>query len=68
MRKRHLLTGVLATSLALSLAGGNLAMAQEAKELKIAYSIPQMFSTFWAACMKGFEDQCEAVRLRGSYA
>jgi len=60
MRKRHLLTGVLATSLALSLAGGNLAMAQEAKELKIAYSIPQMFSTFWAACMKGFEDQCEA--------
>lgn len=29
------------------------------KSLKIAYSIPEMFSTFWAACIKGFEEQCE---------
>lgn len=40
----------------------------EEKKLKIAYSIPEMFSTFWAACIKGFEDQCaeygyEAITL-----
>lgn len=59
--KRKLLTGILAASLAMSLASGGAVMAEEksAENLKIAYSIPEMFSTFWAACIKGFEDQCE---------
>lgn len=59
--KKRLLTGVLAASLAMSLATGGVTMAAEgeAEGLKLAYSIPQMFSTFWAACIKGFEDQCE---------
>lgn len=68
--KKRLLTGILAASLAMSLATGGVTMAAEgeAENLKIAYSIPQMFSTFWAACIKGFEDQCaeygyEAITL-----
>ena len=68
--KKRLLTGIVAASLAMSLAAGSVTMAAEgsAENLKIAYSIPQMFSTFWAACIKGFEDQCaeygyEAITL-----
>ena len=30
-----------------------------AEGLTIAYSIPEMFSTFWQACIYGFEKQCE---------
>lgn len=33
--------------------------ANPAEGLTIAYSIPEMFSTFWKACIYGFEKQCE---------
>ena len=70
MMKKRLLKGLVAASLVVSLAAGSVVMAEESsgESLKIAYSIPEMFSTFWAACIKGFEDQCaeygyEAVTL-----
>lgn len=56
---KRVVTLILAVVLALSLFTVP-AMAEKTSEgLKVAYSIPQMFSTFWAACMKGFTDQCE---------
>jgi ribose transport system substrate-binding protein len=31
----------------------------EDKKITVAYSIPEMFSTFWAACVHGFEEQAK---------
>lgn len=65
--KKRVLAGILAAATVMSMSN-ILVMAEEAQPLKIAYSIPEMFSTFWAACIKGFEDQCaeygyEAITL-----
>lgn len=70
--KKKLLAGLLCAAMGITTLGAPVMAAEaekaeetampegDAADLKIAYSIPQMFSTFWAACIKGFEDQCAA--------
>ncbi len=33
--------------------------AADGEKVKVAYSIPSMFTTFWAACIHGFKEQCD---------
>ena len=59
MFAKKVVASVLAASMILGCGSPILAEENKAENLKLAYSIPQMFSTFWAACIKGFTDQCE---------
>ncbi|MDC7291128.1 substrate-binding domain-containing protein [Blautia schinkii] len=68
--KKKLLAGLLAMTMTVSSAFGTTAFAAEAEDaketatevkegVKVAYSIPSMFTTFFAACWMGVEEQAK---------
>lgn len=68
--KKKLLAGLLAMTMTISSAFGATAFAAEAEDtkeaaaevkegVKVAYSIPSMFTTFFAACWMGVEEQAK---------
>lgn len=64
--KKRVLSVLLCLTMCASLAAcsgksqeGETDKKDEKKEVKVAFSIPEMFSTFWEACWYGFEKQAK---------